>query len=205
MARPKKAKKPSRMVTCQKCKNKPCTKCKGAGQVKAINARSKGANFENVIAKQLTEWTGTLIRRSPMSGGWNKTGDVTPKDPKEMVRFPFNLEMKKQESWHLEDILKGLTGQLPGWWDQCTSDARKSKKVPVLVFTKNGDATYCMMYLRQAKAIKLMRHIKQCSFKFQNRIIFLWEDFLKVSYKSYIKSCKRMVDDENKGKKRKRK
>lgn len=48
----------------------------------AVNGRNKGANFERVIAKQLSEWCGFTITRTPSSGGWAKTGDITPKDPK---------------------------------------------------------------------------------------------------------------------------
>lgn len=205
MDRPKKAKKSPRLVTCQKCKNKPCTKCKGTGKVKAINARSKGATFERKTATQISKWAGVKVTRTPLSGGFYQAGDLTPKDPAEMIRWPWNCELKKQESWHLEALIKDNKGQLPEWWKQCTRDAKKSKKVPLLVFTKNNDQVYAMMRLKDVKVTNLYNIIKQRSFKFKKRIIFLWEDFLKVSYKSYIKSYKRMVKDENRRKKHNRK
>ena len=45
-------------------------------------SRRKGANFENTVAKQFTEWLGYNVRRTPRSGayggeGWKSlTGDL---------------------------------------------------------------------------------------------------------------------------------
>ena len=187
-----KKKKTPRLVTCKKCKGKPCTQCKGTGKTKAINARSKGAVFERNIAKEVSEWTGITFSRTPSSGGWAKTGDITPKDPKQMVDFPFNMELKNNQSWNLSELLKGTgVDGIEAFWDQCTSDAKKSKRIPLLVFTQNGEDVYCMMYEGHVhQCHKLIDYIDGATFLFQNRLVFLWSDFLRQNYKKLIKQLK---------------
>lgn len=156
---------------------------------KKKNGRAKGSSFERRTAAQLTTWTGTRFSRVPMSGGWNQTGDVTPKDPREMVRWPFNIECKNAQCWHLSVLFEYVGGVLPGcfgrWWKQCSSDAKKSKRIPVLVFTRNHRPVYCMMqakiFLKLGLNLTIPVYIRAGKYR-----VFLWKELLAMPYKEVI-------------------
>jgi len=158
---------------------------------KRKNGRAKGSGFERRTAAELTAWTGTKFTRVPMSGGWNQTGDVTPKDPKEMVRWPLNIECKNSECWHLSVFFEYNGGVLPGcfqkWWNQCSSDAKKSKRIPVLVFTRNHRPVYCMMQARVFLGLGLNRTVP-IYFRFGKFRVFLWKELLAMPYAEVLRS-----------------
>lgn len=115
-----------------------------------LNSRNKGANFERLVAKLLTDWWGVKFSRSPQSGGlhWSKdsrvTGDIVP--PVD-IDFPFTIECKKQEGWDFSQILS-KKGDIKQWWEQCINDFRRlddDSKNPLLVFSKNHYPIYYIM------------------------------------------------------------
>lgn len=124
-----------------------CKICHGTGTLRVVNSRSKGNKFERDIAKLLTSWSDISMKRTPMSGGWSKTGDITPVKPEDMVKWPFNVELKKRENWNLVDLITGnnIKTSIISWWEQCLSDSSKSGKIPMLIFTKNLDINYCVI------------------------------------------------------------
>ena len=158
---------------------------------KRKNGRKKGASYERLIAKELTAWSGVELRRTPMSGGWAKTGDITPKAPEDMVEWIFNIELKKHQGWHLEDLVKGTNkGKMLTWWNQCKADCAKSKKVkrtPILIFSKNQDASYVWM---RGEDWKKFRHLLKIPnlIKFRAFVIFDLTHLLKIDYEQF-KEC----------------
>ncbi|QKE56350.1 holliday junction resolvase [Bacillus phage YungSlug] len=114
---------------------------------KRKNSRAKGSKFERDIAKALTDWWGEEFHRVPASGGlrWGKdnrvVGDIVPPPNSD---FPFSIECKKHEGWDLSYILRNM-GEFPNWWAQCTRDAYKVDKIPLLIFSKNRSPIYFMM------------------------------------------------------------
>lgn len=159
------------------------------------NGRRKGAKFENAIAREVTAWTGVKFTRTPSSGGWAKTGDITPKDPKEMVKFPFNLELKNNETWNLPMLFKFAdTGKLPkpysDWWKQCTDDAKKSKRIPMVVFSRSYDLVYCIMREKEFRALGLTRsasiYIRVGVYR-----VCLWKEVLQIPYKRVMKTVRK--------------
>lgn len=167
---------------CPSCKgNKVCGVCKGSGQVRVVHSRNKGNSFERSVAKEISEWTGTIVTRTPMSGGYNKFGDITPKDPKLMQTFPFCIELKNREAWDFSELLKGTNKGvgIVSWWLQCVGDSEKSKKLPLLVFTKNLEPNYAMTYKRIFDGIF---QVKPVHFDMGDLRIFLFDDLLKIPY-----------------------
>ncbi len=154
-------------------------------------SRNKGAGFERSVAGQLTKWVGTKFSRTPSSGGWNKTGDITPKDPKEMIRFPFNIECKNNESWNMPMLFDfngvALSGCFGNWWRQCSGDASKSKRIPVLIFTRNFDEIYCMIQADIFRKLGLNRtapiYIRVGKYR-----VFLWKELLAMPYAEVLRS-----------------
>ena len=180
----KKRKKP---VASSKFKGmKKCKVCDGHGHVRIVQGRKKGSKFERDIAKEISEWTGVEFKRTPMSGGWAKTGDITPKDPKAMVDFPFSIECKNQEvfsSAMLMDCIgkRKFNASIKSWWKQCTDDAKKAKKKPLLVMTRAREPVFLMMELKIYLRLKLNR--AGLIGKFPKLRIVLWQDLMKLKYK----------------------
>lgn len=122
---------------------------------KAVNGRNKGAKFERDIAKILSKWWGEEFHRTPASGGLHWQADnrvagdiVAPVDSD----FPFNVECKKQESWNMEQIIKG-TGDVVSWWEQCINDAKRVDEIPLLIFSKNHSPIYYMTQAQTARKL----------------------------------------------------
>ena len=86
-----------------------------------INQREKGKRYERDIAKKINKALGTNLRRTPLSGGLNRKGDILEIDP-DSPAYPYHWELKNQKALHI-----------PKWWDQTTSDC-PSSKIPVLVY-----------------------------------------------------------------------
>jgi len=155
---------------------------------KKINSRKKGATYERQIAKKLSDWSNIKLRRSPQSGGWNSRGDITPVDPKDMVDWPFNIELKNRQGWQLTELLTGnniQTGIL-SWWKQSVRDSKISKKIPVLIFTKNFDTDYICLEKNVFKQLGLSKKIKNFLLN-RGLVFFLMKDFLNVPYKNLFK------------------
>lgn len=193
-----KKKKKKRIKNCPSCKGtKVCSICNGCGTLKIVNGRAKGSTFERKIAKDLTDWCGFLLTRTPSSGGWNQTGDITPKDPKLMVKFPFNIECKNQKIFSTSALVQCSGGDINkvigSWWKQCTDDATTARKVPLLVMTSVHEPVFVMMWQVTFKQFKLRKH---CSFVIRtqahtcNLRVMLWEEFLSVPYKKIIERRK---------------
>lgn len=116
---------------------------------KGINGRNKGANAERKLAKLFSTWWGSEFTRTPMSGGfatktfrddWNASGDLVTPD----VDFPFCVESKKVEGWHLEQLLTSPKCIIHKWWQQ-TLDETPEGKEPLLVFSRNGHPELIMV------------------------------------------------------------
>jgi len=190
------------MKKCPDCKGKgQCSPCNGIGVcktcdghkvVRIVQGNIKGDTFERDIAKEVSYWTGMEFKRTPMSGGWAKTGDITPKNPKHMVKFPFNMELKNQEIFSVTQLMgMAMTDTWPkhirAWWKQCIDDAKKSKRTPLLLMTKAHEHIYLMMRKKDFKAMGLMScatvMIRPNGFR-----IMLWSDFLKQPYDKTLKA-----------------
>ena len=157
-------------------------------------ARLKGSTFERQIAKDISSWTGMHFTRTPMSGGWSKTGDVTPKKPEHMVKFPFNIECKNQNVFCTNIIIKMVeSGSMPKilkkWWKQCSDDAKKSKRIPILIMSNSRQPIWVMLTAKHFKAMGLMKY-SSIVVRFEGFRLLLWSDFLNTEFKSILKGCK---------------
>lgn len=121
------------------------------------NSRTKGNSYELRIAKAFAQWSGEHIRRTPQSGGWSNakfgvSADLVCDNPK----WPFHIECKKREGWHLDDLITGIrpddTRSIEAWWKQTVDSCPKkgyTKKgyttTPMLVFARNRGPSLVMM------------------------------------------------------------
>lgn len=192
----KKKPRKKRFKVCPECKKNPgvCSACKGTCQSRIKNGRNKGNTFERAIAKQITDWVGVPFSRVPLSGGWNQTGDITPKKPEDMVKWKFGVECKNQEAWTIPMLFKfkdfrTMPKKVKGWWKQCADDAKKSKRTPLLIFTKANEPVFLLMrtpMFRRLQLSKTATAYMTCG-KFR---VMLWEEFLTVPYPQIVKRLK---------------
>jgi len=129
-------------------------------------SRNKGSNNENRLAKKLDAWfygdeltnwdtkfphlserpknKRRIIRRTPMSGGWSKCGDLKV-DPefKGVPMFPFFVEAKKEEVLDPLQIMKGV-GKLYGYLTQAAEENGGKTPITAVIFTKNNCPDFMM-------------------------------------------------------------
>lgn len=108
-----------------------------------INSRTKGNKNERVVAELLTKWTNKPFSRTPSSGGlqWkssNSKGDVVC--TKEGHFFPFCVEVKAHKEIDFSQLLnpKLKNVKVLEFWEQCSRDAKRANKVPLLFMRYNG-------------------------------------------------------------------
>lgn len=116
----------------------------------SINSRRKGANNERDIAKLFEQWTNKKFAKTPASGGlqWksaNSKGDIVCTT--EGHYFPFCIEAKNHKEINFSHLLipMRVTKKSPNpickimeFWKQCTRDAKKARKIPMLLMRYNG-------------------------------------------------------------------
>lgn len=126
----------------------------------AVNSRQKGSSYERAIAKLFEEWSGSSVKRTPLSGGWAKEAafeaksDLVSTDKK----FPFAVECKKREGWVLEHILYTKT-EIFSWWEQTVKETPEGK-IPLLVFSKNRSKNFAMLSIEGWRKIAPTRRPK---------------------------------------------
>jgi len=112
-------------------------------------AKSKGNKFERDMAKVLSEWWGEEFRRTPLSGGWGEactTGDIVSVSPKST--FPFSVECKRNEAFKFNTFFQdNNTALFNSWWKQCCLDAKKAKKLPLLLTKINRNEPLAICYI----------------------------------------------------------
>lgn len=125
--------------------------------MKIGKGKQKGSNFEREICKELSFWLSdgeykNVFRRNTFT----KTGDliVNPSLEDSEVRSLalkfldlFNVECKCYKHIDLLSELdigeqKRTKTDLEDWWEQCCSDAIKTKKQPLLIIKRNGHKPY---------------------------------------------------------------
>lgn len=139
-------------IKCPNCKHIFLPSSKSVQSRAGASARRKGASFENKLAKKFAKWWpgGHEFKRTPMSGGsalkegWDLAGDITTtaKD------FPWHLELKNAPGSFqgLHQFYTAPKGQLWKWLNQAQDDAPNGK-IPLLIFNRFDQPTYCAVKL----------------------------------------------------------
>ena len=110
--------------------------------------KRKGSGFERLIAKKLSDWSGLEVRRTPGSGGFDKT--TFPGDVYSSKGFPLCVECKDTESWNFKSLFKFDGSVFDAWWTQVTTDTVIWSKtndeplLPIVIFSKNYFKEYAL-------------------------------------------------------------
>jgi hypothetical protein len=170
------------------CPNFDGKTCKKLGRIKIIHSRNKGNSYERKIAKLISKWCGFEVVRTPGSGSVMKTGDIFPKNPEDMISFPFSIELKNREGWSFGDLIKDVNRKngIISWWEQCLNDSVMHNRIPVLIFTKNLDINYCLMDKKSFNNIIPLAK-QYYSISYMNYIIFDLKVLLSIPYGDIIR------------------
>jgi hypothetical protein len=117
-----------------------------------MHARNKGCGGEREVCKLLAEWwqpyePDCVFVRTPGSGGWgggsfrhrlmkadmHSSGDIMTT----AKRFPFSVEVKRNESWSEKQLAGCRTSPVWKWWIQAQRQASNDGLLPLLFFRKN--------------------------------------------------------------------
>lgn len=107
--------------------------------------KQKGRAFEIKMCRTFGQWLGdqNCLWHTAISGGRGRfdpeqAGDIAPSQGYHIQNWNFGIELKKQQCWTLEGLIKNpLTTPIALYWKQCTRDAKRGNKVPILIISKN--------------------------------------------------------------------
>lgn len=96
--------------------------------------RTKGATFEQSVARDLRAWLGddwAVARlRTDQQQGTDHAGEFSVEHAR--GRFPFSIECKHHKSFSVVQLWKG-TGPLASWWAQASAQAAQCDRSPLLL------------------------------------------------------------------------
>lgn len=168
-----------------------------------INSRKKGARGEKKAKEALEAWTNLEFQRVPMSGGlrWKKAdyiaGDLICTDS--LHRFDFCLEIKNYKEINFEHLLMPQVQSkiLDEFWPQCSSDAERAKKLPLLMMRYDGMKPagffICVMYYKDFKPLKLKLDPKMPYFKLGKLIFMPSTKLFNSDYKTIKKITEKLI------------
>lgn len=103
-----------------------------------INSRKKGNKNERTAAAMVSTWTGRKFARTPSSGGlqWKASfvkGDIICSEDSHYCPLCFEIKAHKEIDFShlLNPKIKNV--KILEFWAQCTRDAEKCKKLPILM------------------------------------------------------------------------
>lgn len=103
-----------------------------------INSRRKGNKNERIAAALFTTWTKRKFERTPSSGGLQWKGSFAKGDivcTVDRHYCPFCVEIKAHKEIDFSHLMiPGIKNvKIFEFWKQCRRDARKAKKLPLLL------------------------------------------------------------------------
>ena len=169
----------------------------------AVNGKKKGNRAERVLANWWQNWSGLEFSRVPQSGGlrWQKkddiSGDIICTSERESRRFPFSIESKSYNDLRFEHYILGLTKvKIKDFWDQCSTDAIRSGKYPILFMRYNNMRSSTWFVMMRFEEFKLLdsKAFEFPYFKVKTKdeilVIMNSEDLGNTDYKTFIKKIK---------------
>lgn len=167
----------------------------------AVNRRQKGNRGEKMAASVIMKWTKKKFMRAETNNSIhmitadNSKGDIICKT--EGHYWPFCTEVKFYEDLNFQHLLYLPNPKILDFWNQCTNDAKRCNKCPLLMMRYNGlpkDFFFVAIplkiyYLYFAKALK-----RSITFQIDalGIVIFTSSDLLKIPYKEIRKEIRNL-------------
>jgi hypothetical protein len=171
----------------------------------ASKGKEKGNRGQRLARDLMEKWTGKKFASTASEGGigWNKDphkGDLCCKT--EGHYFPFSVECKFYEKIDFSHLLvPGIKNvAILDFWAQCIDDAKRQKKIPMLMIRYNGlpkDFFFVILHKDFYHALDIWAKLTtRISLEFWDRdkkekiIILSSREFFSTNYKSVKKIAK---------------
>lgn len=158
----------------------------------------KGKRLERRVANLLSEFLGTKIRRSPNSGGFNKSYK-TKVGEREFIsdlmceeKLNFAIEVKSERGFSFDALLANPTKcKFSKWWSQVCYDARSVNILPLLWFKPSVNADWICLNRDGMEALCLLHRVNVILVDFEDTTIgqlyfIRWDDFKSKVDKSLM-------------------
>lgn len=164
-----------------------------------INSRSKGAKNEREIAKVLEIWTKKKFAKTPASGGLQWQSSISKGDvvcTTEGHFFPFCIEGKFYNKIDFSHLLTPniKNVDIKVFWAQCLRDAKKCRKIPMLLMRYNGLPKHFYFLVVTQDFAKLIHSPEiNCSLRYHGYksntalMIMRSTEVFKLNYKNFVK------------------
>lgn len=161
-----------------------------------MNTKKKGNREERNAAKLLNTWAKGRYEfgRVPMSGGlrWSRTkdtaGDITSTSEGHILQFCVEVKAHRDIDFSqlLRPELKGI--KILEFWKQCTDDAKRAGKIPLLLCRYNGlpkGKFFVVMKFKDSFELGLHTHTEKPYIMAGNHalIIFMSDVLLETDYR----------------------
>lgn len=123
--------------------------------------KRKGNALETATAKDLSEWSGKVFRRTPASGAWSAAEQfgVNADVISTWDRWNYIVECKYYNSpWTIENLLTN-TAKFPTWVAQAVREGQESNAPFMLVFRRNYVKPFVLMPYSSKLVGKLSQYI----------------------------------------------
>ena len=168
------------------------------------NSKRKGNKFERVISKWFTDLSGFKFQRVPYSGANHQNRDLASDvmccDERHAHRCKLSIECKNYKDIRFEHVLLGNKRcKITQFWTQAWTDAKRSKKVPILCMRYNSmpkEEFFLIVDCYLAKPflgrdLKHMMTINNPDLVHGNVYVFMASEVIKkVNYKDVHKEAK---------------
>ena len=146
------------------------------------HSREKGANFERLVAKMVTDALGGARKdcyRTPMSGGHHSAakGDLVV-SPAFAQKFPFSVECKHHKDWRPGRFFV-LTKSEEAWLAQA-EEARTEQCAPLLVMRGHATPIFVALLCRDLPSDVDLRSLPRTAFVHRkiDYVLLLFRDLL---------------------------
>jgi len=124
-------------------------------------AKKRGNSLEASTAKDLSEWSGKVFRRTPASGAWSAAEQfgVNADVVSTWNKWNYIVECKYYNSpWTIENLLSN-TAKFPTWVAQAVREGQESNAPFMLVFRRNYVKPFVLMPYTKGLVEKLPGYI----------------------------------------------
>ena len=184
----------------------------------ARGSRAKGRNWDNAVAKMLSEWyfgvPDALIRTHGSRGrkGFkDQVGDLGVSRSDLNKIWVLGVENKcrdrstgpvrkgiQKPAWSIDDILQqGRTAPLFDYWEQCTAEADRGEKIPLLVLKRKYHKPVAGIRYAEYKdvVVKLSLFVTPPVRIYDSDLVLLrFDDFLRTDPDAWISRWRRLYE-----------
>jgi len=164
--------------------------------------KQKGNAYENYVGRTLfTKWSGKQWIRTPASGAMKEVtkADLFCKEIMNTQEDVLFVECKKRYTVDLYTIFETGKHEFYDWWEQTRQNARKERKVPVLIFCSNRKKDLIVIEWNLYSRLVWTCQYDWDHIRLNNIVILRFRDFICYNYDDVVKVAKELLRSEDEG------